>query len=260
MLAFAYVISFLGMILVPILAWVYFSRKFKLSWKLVLAGGLTFIASQVLHIPLVTALGSFMQQNTLIVNAVLLGLLAGVFEETARYILFKGILKNARTWKEGVLVGLGHGGTEALLLGILAAVAFVSMLTYRSMDLSTVPSIPAEQVELAKQQVAAYWSTPTYLALMGFIERIFAMMLHVGLSVMVLYAVANKKPLWFWLALLWHALVDAVAVYAVQNISILAVEGLVAVFALISVWIVFRLRPLFAQETVAHTLQESSPV
>jgi len=247
MLTIAYVISFLGMILLPIVAWLYYSRNFKLSWKFVLAGGLTFIASQVLHIPLVAALGSFMEKNTLLVNAVILGLLAGIFEETARYILFKIILRNARTWKEAVLVGLGHGGTEALLLGILAAVGFVTMLTYRSVDLSTVPSIPAGQVELARQQVAAYWSAPIYMAFMGFIERIFAIVLHVSLSIMVLYAIANKKPLWFWLALLWHAFVDAVAVYAVQKVGILAVEGIVAIFALLSLWIVFRLRPMFSQ-------------
>lgn len=259
MLNIAYVISFLGMILLPIIAWVYFSRNFKLSWKLVLAGGLTFIASQVLHIPLVAALGSFMEENTLLVNAVILGLLAGIFEETARYILFKMILKNSRTWKEGILVGLGHGGTEALLLGILAAVAFATMLTYRSIDLSTVPSIPADQVELAKQQVAAYWSAPPYMALMGFIERISAICLHVSLSVMVLYAVANKKPLWFWLALLWHALVDAVAVYVAQKVGILAVEGIVAIFALISLWIVFMLRPLFSQQ-ITNVAQEEIPV
>jgi uncharacterized membrane protein YhfC len=96
MLTAAYIISFLGMILVPIFLWMYFTRRFALSWKLALAGGLTFIASQILHVPLVVGLGSFLQNSSLIVNAALLGLLAGIFEETARFILFKYILKNAR--------------------------------------------------------------------------------------------------------------------------------------------------------------------
>jgi len=50
-LSVAYVISFLGMIVLPILLGIYLARKFKLSWKPLLAGALTFIASQVLHIP-----------------------------------------------------------------------------------------------------------------------------------------------------------------------------------------------------------------
>lgn len=86
MLTAAHVISFLGMIVLPVVLWIYFTRKFTLSWKLVLAGGLTFIASQILHIPLVIAMGSFLKGVSLLVNAMILGLLAGLFEETARYV------------------------------------------------------------------------------------------------------------------------------------------------------------------------------
>jgi uncharacterized membrane protein YhfC len=121
------------------------------------------------------------------------------------------------------------------------------MLGYRNVDLSTVPSIPADQLELARQQVEAYWSAPWYIALLGFVERIFAICLHVSLSVMVLFAIVNRKPIWFWLALFWHAFVDAVAVYVGQAVGILAVEGIVAVFAIISVWIVFMMRDKFIQ-------------
>lgn len=255
MLATAYAISFTGMIVLPIILWIYFTRKFMLSWKLVLAGGLTFIASQVLHIPLVIGMGSFLQSVSLLVNAIVLGLLAGIFEETARYILFTFILRKARSWKEGLLVGLGHGGTEALILGILAATGFVTMLVYRNVDLSTVPSISADQLELARQQVEAYWSIPWYMALIGLIERIFAITLHVSLSIMVLYAIAFHKPVWFWIALLWHALVDAVAVYAAQQVGMLAVEGIVAVFAIVSLWIVIRMRVMFFDSMTGPTGQ-----
>ena len=258
MLTAAYIASFLGMVILPIILWIYFTRKFRLSWKLVLAGGLTFIASQILHIPLVVGMGSFLQSSPLLVSAMILGLLAGLFEETARLILFKIILKNTRLWKEGVLVGLGHGGTEALIIGVLAALTFANMLIYRNIDLSTVPSIPADQLELARQQVAAYWSAPAYMALMGFFERIFAISLHVSLSIMVLYAIAYHKPVWFWLALLWHALVDAVAVYAFQQVGILAVEGIVAVFAIISLWIVLRMRSMFSEDAANPPSEETA--
>lgn len=240
------VINFAGMILLPIIAGFYFARKFKLSWKLFLAGGLTFIASQVLHVPLVLALTSTFQSWGVVAYALILGVLAGLFEETARYILFKFILKKVRTWNEGVYIGLGHGGIEAIILGALAAVAFVNMIAYRYIDLSTVPSISAEQLELAKQQVNAYWATPPYLAILGFVERIFAMCLHVALSVMVMYGLVSRKHIWFWLAVLWHTVVDATAVYLGQNISMLALEGIVGIFALISLGIVFWIKPKFA--------------
>ena len=246
MLETMFVINFMGMIVLPIIVGFYFARKFNLSWKLFLAGGLTFIASQVLHIPLVLALTETFLSWGVIAYALVLGVLAGLFEETARYILFKFILKKSRTWNEGVFVGIGHGGTEAIILGVLAALAFVNMLVYRSIDLSTVPSIPPEQLELAKQQVAAYWATPPYLAILGFVERIITLCLHVSFSVMVLYGLVSKKAIWFWLAVLWHTIVDAAAVYLGQSISMVAVEGVLGIFAIISLGIVIWLKPKFA--------------
>ena len=38
MLTTIYILSFLGMLVLPILLWIYFTRRFGLSWKLVLAG------------------------------------------------------------------------------------------------------------------------------------------------------------------------------------------------------------------------------
>jgi uncharacterized membrane protein YhfC len=203
------------------------------------------MASQILHVPLVLALTPTFQSWGMITYAIILGLLAGLFEETARYLLFKFILKKNKTWNEGVYIGIGHGGTEAIILGVIAAMTFVNMLAYRYIDLSTVPSIPPEQIELAKQQVTAYWTTPAYLAMLGLLERTFTLCLHVSLSVMVLYGLVSKKHIWFWLAVSWHTVVDALAVYLGQKISMLAVEGVIGVFAVLSVIIVLRMKPMF---------------
>ena len=247
------IIAVLGMILLPILLGFWLTRKFKLSWKLFFAGALTFIVSQVFHIPFLAWLTAMFNNGTLptppavwntIFNAVLLGLLAGLFEETARYILFKFFLKNARTWNEGVLVGAGHGGVEALILGVLGVFTVINMVVMRNVDLSTL-GIPADQLTLAKQQVDAFWASPAYMGLLGLAERVFAICLHISLSVMVLYSVAYKKPLWFWLAMLWHALVDAAAVYLLPIIGAVGVEGVVAVMALVSLAILLGLRSKF---------------
>jgi uncharacterized membrane protein YhfC len=247
------ILGVLGMILLPILLGIWLTRKFKLSWKLLIAGALTFIASQVLHIPLLVWLTVMFSDGTLpsppeawntIFNAVLLGLLAGIFEETARYILFKFFLKNARTWNEGVLVGAGHGGVEAFLVGVISVFTIINMVVLRNADLSAM-GITADQ--LTKQQVAAFWASPAYTGLLGLLERIFAICLHISLSVMVLYSVAYRKPIWFWMAMLWHAFVDAAAVYLMPSIGAVAVEGVVAVMAIVSLVILFRLRPKFGE-------------
>ena len=50
---------------------------------------------------------------------------------------------------------------------------------------------------------------------------------------------------------------DAVAVYVGQKVGVLQVEGLVAIFALISLWIVFALRPRFTTDSI-HISEQGS--
>ena len=135
---------------------------------------------------------------------------------------------------------------RAIILGILTGVSFAKMLTLRNVDLSTVPSIPADQLALAKQQLAAFWSTPIYIALLGVVERIFAICLHVSLSVMVLYGIAVNRPTWYGLAVLWHTVVDGVAAYlGLLKVNTLMIEGLIGLMAIVSIGLVFALRGKF---------------
>lgn len=264
MIIVASILGVLLMLILPIVLVIYLTRKFSLSWKLALAGAVTFIASQILHIPVVYGLTALFQNGTIsipeawtaIFNAIVLGLLAGIFEETARWILFKFGLKSAKTWNEGVLVGAGHGGVESFLLGVLGIFTIINMVALRNADLSAM-GIPAEQLELAKQQVETFWNSPFYMGLLSAVERVFAICLHLSLSVMVLYSVAFKRPLWFWLALLWHASVDAVAVYLAPIAGALAVEGIVGLLAVISLLIIFMMRPWFIPAAPTTTFVET---
>jgi uncharacterized membrane protein YhfC len=255
MLLAALVIDYLGMIVLPIVLIIYLKRKFNLPWKLALAGAVTFILSQVLHIPFLHLINPS-PSWPLLVNAVLLGLLAGIFEETARYVLFKFVLKQTKTWNEGVLVGAGHGGVEAALLGILGFVTLVNMIAMRNATDLSAFHIPADQIAIARQQVAAFWSTPVYIAFLGLIERVFAVCLHLSLSVMVLYSVACKKPIWFWIALLWHAIVDGSAVFLMPALGALGIEAVVGVLAVISLVILFRMKPMFISAEPATPVSE----
>src|SRR5690348_15063130 len=232
MLIINIVLAALGMILLPLIAGFFVARKFKLSFKdfrtLFLAGALTFIASQVLHVPVVFGLTTMFRNGiipspnesiVLIFNAIVLGLLAGIFEETARYILFKRIRKSSDTWQNGIVIGLGHGGIEAILVGILGFITLTQMLVMKNItDFSTL-GIPVEQIELVKTQVNTYWSQSSIVPYFGLMERMSAMSLHVGLSILVLLSVLTNQKKWFWLALLWHAFVDAFAVYAFPSFS-----------------------------------------
>jgi uncharacterized membrane protein YhfC len=92
--------------------------------------------------------------------------------------------------------------------------------------------------ELAAQTLAMGW----YMPLISFIERIFAVVLHLTLSVMVWWAVSRRLWVWFVAAILFHALVDAIAVGLMSLTSSVAlVEIAVGVMALGTAYLVYRL-------------------
>ena len=237
------------MLAMPIGLAIYLTRHWKLSWRFWLVGAAVFILSQVGHIPFNSLVGALLNKTGMVAwpksaqtvfNALFLGLSAGLFEELARYAMFRWWLKDARSWRKAVLAGAGHGGAEAIILGLITLLAFFQLVAYRNMDLSSV--VPAAQLELAKAQVSAYWSAQWYETLLGALERFFTIPVQIAFSVIVLQAFVRKQGFWVWLAVLYHAVIDASAVLLAPQIGMLPTEGVVAVFSLLSLGILFRLR------------------
>jgi uncharacterized membrane protein YhfC len=230
-------------------AWL--ARRRKLSWGLFGIGAATFVASQIGHIPFNSLVlsrvieglgwGDMTLTGSLIGTSALLGLSAGVFEEGARYLMYRFWAKKARSWDEALMIGAGHGGIEAILLGLLTAYALLQALALRGVDLATV--VPADQLDVARLQLEAYWAAPWYAALLGAVERAFAICLHLSLGVLVLQSFTRREWFWLPLAIGWHALVDGVALIAVQRIGPYWTEALLGVMAVISLGILFALRP-----------------
>ena len=248
MLYLTYPLDALIMITLPVAVGVFLARKLGVTWMLFGAGALTFIASQIVHIPLNIGLTTLFAKGSLPTppaewqlpfNAVMLGLTAGLSEELSRYLVYRRFLKSARTWRQALMFGAGHGGAEAIILGVLVAATFVTMLSLRGSDLSFVP---ADQRELATQQIAAFWSAQWYDTLLGAVERVSALCVQVSLAVIVLQSFTRNNPLWLGLAIVWHAVVDAVAVIAVQTWGVYWTEAIVGLFAMISLMALFALR------------------
>jgi uncharacterized membrane protein YhfC len=238
------------MITLPILLGIYLTNRWKLSWKIWLIGGVTFILSQVLHIPfnsyvLNPILGNLKGGTGNWVVAISLGLSAGIFEECARYGMFRWWLKDKHTWRTAILAGVGHGGAEAIIFGALVLWSFANMLVVRNADLTTLFSQPL-QLFMAHQQVQAYWQLPWYDTLFGALERIFTIPFHIMASILVVQ-VFTRKPghpqlAWLGLAILLHTLMDASAVFIAAKWSGYATEAVLGGLAIIDIFIIFALR------------------
>ncbi len=134
------------------------------------------------------------------------GLFAGVFEETGRYVAFQTVLRKRRGNDANALMyGAGHGGIEAVLV---VGVAMAANIVYAlKLNAGLLDSTTSMTMSTALAGVAPG------MFLVSVVERVGAVALHLSLSVLVWFAVKNKKSFWlFPIAILLHALVDAVAV------------------------------------------------
>jgi uncharacterized membrane protein YhfC len=254
LLLFTNLLNGLLMTAIPIGLGFYLTRRFRLGWRLWWIGAATFVLSQIGHIPFNWLLTRLFQSGVLplppatwrlVFYAVVLGLSVGLWEELTRYAVYRWWAKDARSWNKGVLMGAGHGGIEAIILGVLVLYTFMNMVALRNTDLAQV--VPASQLALAQQQVSAYWSSPWLLSILGAVERSFTIPCQIAFSVLVLQAFTRGKFRWVWLAVLWHAILDASAVYllgvwAAYPWALYAIEGVIGVAALISLAIIFALR------------------
>lgn len=237
---------------VPVGLWLYLRRRYGVAWGLIGAGALTFVLSQVVHLPLNWALGLLgggrgVALWPLPAMAAVAGLSAGVCEEIARYLVLRYWRKEARTWAQGLAFGAGHGGIESILLGSMVGLTLINMLVLRYLPPERL-GLPAETLATVRQQVEAFWGMAWYIPLLGGVERLAALALHLAWSLMVLRAVRTLA--WGWLlgAILGHAAVDAVAVGLAQSgVSPLLIEGILVVLALGALaWVRLQRDPLEA--------------
>lgn len=219
------------MILLPIVLAVWLRRRYLVAWFLFCVGIATFVGSQVYHFPLnawladVGLIGPVAQDAPdLWRTAVVLGLSAGISETLARvigyWLLFR--YRRAEQFADGVMVGLGHGGIEAMFVGVLTAASLTALLSIQHVDLSTL-GMTVQQMSAVTQQLDALQNTPL-VAFAGLAERSVAIGLHVVLSLLVWLAFKRRNPVYAAAAALYHALVDGMAVYAgqwIQNVWLL---------------------------------------
>jgi len=200
-----------------------------------------FVASQVVHLPLndwlteAGIVGSVTTRGpTLVRSALILGLSAGLCESAARAIAYGLLFRWGRAdrWADALMVGLGHGGIEAMTFGaVLTAASVGTLLPLQGKDLTTL-GLTGDQMVALEQQMALLGRSP-WIAFAPLVERSAAMIVHGGLSVLVWSTFKRKNALYLGAAVLCHALFDSTGVWLSRSSeSIWLIEGALVVLAI----------------------------
>lgn len=238
--------------LFPILLVIYFKRKERFSIKTVVIGSLGFflfamILESLLHSVVIST--KIIKMNT-IPFAIYGALAAGVFEEVGRFVMFKFFLTKNRQWKDGLGYGLGHAGIETVLVGALSYLNVIVMSL--AINSGTIVDLLKNQDAAAIETIKNSLVNVTLLATsMGVFERIFAFIIQIALTFIVLYAIKERKNIYLLVAILIHALIDfAAALYQIKFITNLyVVEGIVLIFAIIGFIFIMKSKSLFNENT-----------
>jgi uncharacterized membrane protein YhfC len=233
--------ALLGIAIPVFLAW-WAVKKNKANFPPILFGAAVFLVfalvleSMVHQFVLKGARGAAIQGN-IAYFALYGGLMAGLFEETGRFLAMKFLMKKyPATPRAGVAYGLGHGGAEMLLLfglSMISTFAIALMINLGQTDLLTARA-PAEAQEQVVAQLEQIKSAGAGTYLFGLWERFSALILQVSLSILV-WAAARKGGKWLWLfpaAILLHALVDGVAVILSKSTGLVTVELVILAMAI----------------------------
>lgn len=141
-------------------------------------------------------------------------LVAGIFEESGRLLCGRFMLKNYNDRESAVTMGIGHGGTEMILLVGLSMISyFMIALSINAQGLSALTTdMEEEQVSQLYQSLASINSIGAGVAILAICERIMAMALHISLSILVFSAAKERGPMYLYpVAIGLHALCNVPA-------------------------------------------------
>ena len=187
---------------------------FKKGLLLFFLGALCFIVSQpLLRIPILNYLQNttdfmlFYALNPLLIG-ILIAFSAGVFEEAFRFIIKSLFLKEVKFGiLEPIIFGFGHGLAEALILLVPA----LFIMPFSSL----------------------------YLAIF---ERLLAIILHIGLSVIIWNGFQlNKRYKYLGIAIIVHGLVNSmIPIFSFSKNRIIIIEGFLALICIVLVVYIYR--------------------
>lgn len=232
----------------PVALGVWLLRKYNSSWVLIITGMAAYALAELIHVPALNGLQTLFNNGSLpipstkwipLLNGVIVGGLAGILENSLRWIGFKVNGKNSKPFRSAVAMGIGLGGVEIALVGVLLAINLGTVLFYnpgaeiaRGVSTATVQSFMA--------QISNYWSSPWYYSFLSLFEHLVTFTAQLAISVMVWKSVSQGKALWLLWAVLYQVVVEGITTFlSGMKWGLWEIEGVLALFLLLNILMMY---------------------
>jgi uncharacterized membrane protein YhfC len=242
---------------IPVCLFFYFRKKYDIQIIPCIIGACAFI---IFALFLEQFLHKFVLYKTNIKENYLLYIIyatfsAGIFEETARFLSFKFLKRNYFGVKTALSYGIGHGGIESILIAgasMIAAIVYSVMINTANIEIITA-QMSVESAQKFNVQIGILSSTKPSMFLFAGIERMFAVIIQISLSIFVYYSVYSSKKFAYLLypaAIFIHALINVSAAAFQINIikSVYAVEIILVFIAGLLAFFTFKLHEKIKEE------------
>ncbi len=238
----------------PVALIVVFRKKFRIQAVPVIAGAAVFVVfalfleAMIHNIVLAPESGSYEAlMESPVLYMLYVGFMAGIFEETGRFVCFKILRHRYSGVKTALGYGVGHGGIEAILLvGVNMAASVITFISLNAMGAEQLAAGGASAEVV--QAIATVAAVPPVQFLTGGVERLFAIAIQISLSVFVYYAAYDSKRWYLYpIAILLHAAIDFVPALYRNNLlgqgagAMWIMEALVGIYAAVLVFLAVRL-------------------
>ncbi|MBQ9008364.1 MAG: YhfC family intramembrane metalloprotease [Clostridia bacterium] len=224
-------------IAVPLGLALHLRKRYRADWLPFIAGYLVmlvfaFILEARVHVLVLGTPTGLAIRSNVFLYAIYGGMMAALFEESGRALAFSTVLRKKDRPVNALMYGAGHGGMEFMMI---LGVGNINNLIYTwivntGQQATVLAEVGPEQAAAVSAALSAVVSTPPGMFLLGLAERLMALLLQLALSCLVFLAVQRGRRRLIFIAMFFHALVDAVAgLLSGLQVSVILIEGCILV-------------------------------
>ena len=249
----AFLLSLVFQVGYPLFVTLLYRRRTGARWQAFAYGGLVFAVFQLFTWLPLSAYLDVVLGNRLsspfwaFVWLLAMALMTALFEEGGRWLGFRYLFPRAKLrlgWRQGVMYGLGHGFLETVLF--IAGLTFVYLLAYVALTklglAEAMPSLSENAPSSVRQAISdivdTAWTQPMIVA----VERMLALPHQVAWTLLVMQSHISRQKRWFGFAVLYHLSIAVIVPGLARLFGFFTAEGVNVLFALLSLWIVVKLR------------------